>query len=68
MKDYLERVATDLQCLFVAECVCMALIGIKMVCRVGDTYPNQMLQVQVKAYFYRWKTHTSLEVCSHAMT
>ena len=30
-------------------------------CRVGDTYPNQMLQVQVRAYFYRWKPHTSLE-------
>ena len=29
--------------------------------RVGDTYPNQMLQVQVRAYFYRWKPHTSLE-------
>lgn len=31
-------------------------------CRVGDTYPNQMLQVQVRAYFYRWKPHISLEV------
>ena len=30
-------------------------------CRVGDTYPNQMLQVQVRAYFYRWKPHISLE-------
>ncbi|DBB04690.1 TPA: hypothetical protein ACH3X1_012745 [Trebouxia sp. C0004] len=29
--------------------------------RVGDTYPNQMLQVQVRAYFYRWKPHISLE-------
>ena len=28
---------------------------------MGDTYPNQMLQVQVRAYFYRWKPHTSLE-------
>lgn len=32
-----------------------------MCCRVGDTYPNQMLQVQVRAYFYRWKPHMSLE-------
>lgn len=32
-----------------------------MSCRVGDTYPNQMLQVQVRAYFYRWKPHISLE-------
>ena len=32
-----------------------------MRCRVGDTYPNQMLQVQVRAYFYRWKPHISLE-------
>lgn len=30
-------------------------------CRVGDTYPHQMLQVQVRAYFYRWKPHTTLE-------
>ena len=29
--------------------------------RVGDTYPNQMLQVQMRAYFYRWKSHTTLE-------
>lgn len=29
--------------------------------RVGDTYPHQMLQVQVRAYFYRWKPHVSLE-------
>ena len=36
----------------VHECTC---------CRVGDTYPNQMLQVQVRAYFYRWKPHVSLE-------
>lgn len=29
--------------------------------RVGDTYPNQMLQVQVRAYFYRWKPHVTME-------
>ena len=28
-------------------------------CRVGDTYPNQMLQVQVHANIFRWQQHGS---------
>ena len=26
-----------------------------LACRVGDTYPNQHLEVVVRCYLYRWK-------------
>ena len=29
--------------------------------RVGDTYPNNMLEVHLRAYIYRWHSRTTLE-------
>lgn len=30
-------------------------------CRVGDTYPHNMLEVHVRAYIYRWRPRKTLE-------
>jgi hypothetical protein len=29
------------------------------VCRVGDTYPNQLLEITARMYLYRWATATN---------
>jgi hypothetical protein len=31
------------------------------VCRLGDTYPSQMLTVQAHMWVYRYKPHTTIE-------
>lgn len=31
-----------------------------LVCRVGDTYPNQMLEITARMYFYKWKDPVEL--------
>lgn len=31
------------------------------VCRVGDTYPHNMLEVHMRAYFYKWHPRVTLE-------
>lgn len=31
--------------------------GLSLIMRVGDTYPNQILDPIVRAYLYRWPGH-----------
>lgn len=38
-----------------------ALCWICLLCRVGDTYPHNMLEVHMRAYFYKWHPRTTLE-------
>ncbi|KAI8110913.1 hypothetical protein M9434_004487 [Picochlorum sp. BPE23] len=42
-------------------CVCPNERGnLCVYCRVGDTYPNQMLEITAKMYLYRWKKVTDV--------
>lgn len=37
-------------------CVCPDELGrLCLFCRVGDTYPGQMIEIEIKMYLYRWK-------------
>lgn len=39
----------------------MGLDSVALNDRVGDTYPNNMLEVHIRAYFYRWRSRTTQE-------
>ena len=42
---------------------CMPPSNLGAVCRVGDTYPTQHLDVSVRAYIYRWQPSRKPSAC-----